>query len=338
MDLETFWFLMLGVLLIGYAILDGFDLGVGILHLAARKDEERRISMNAIGPLWDGNEVWLIAFGGALFAVFPDAYATVFSGFYLPFMILLCALIFRGLSLEFRSKQSWPLWRRFWDGAFSISSLVAALLFGITAGNLIQGIPVGPDKEYAGGFWTLLGFYPLLVGCFVVALFAMHGALYLCLKTEGDIQRRVVRMSWYGFAVFLLLYVLIGSMTVRHSPLVTKNLAAHPWIWGIVVLNVLAIAAIPHSVFRRRYFYAFLASSCTIAALVFLLGMSIFPNLVISNLNPSWSLTIYNAASSEGTLKLMRLFALISMPLIITYTAVIYWIFKGKVVLTDTSY
>src|SRR5512138_2175246 len=191
MDLNLFWFILLGILLAGYAILDGFDLGVGILHLFVRKDEERRIFMNSIGPIWDGNEVWLVTFGGAMFAAFPDVYATVFSGFYTAFMLLLFALIFRAVSMEFRSKRPSAWWRQFWDVSFAAGSILATFLFGVAVGNAMQGMPIGPDKEFQGTTMDLLRPYPLLVGLLAVATFAMHGANFLHLKTEGELQKRV---------------------------------------------------------------------------------------------------------------------------------------------------
>src|SRR5690348_6012384 len=182
MDLHVIWFLLLGILLAGYAVLDGFDFGVGILHPLARTDHERRLFLNSIGPIWDGNEVWLVVFGGALFAAFPEAYATIFSGFYVAFMLLLFALIFRAVSIEFRSKVHSPGWRRAWDTGFFVSSLLAALVYGIGVGNAMVGIPLDARGVYAGGFLHLLKPYPLLLGVLTVAMFAMHGALYLSLK------------------------------------------------------------------------------------------------------------------------------------------------------------
>ncbi|HXV77331.1 MAG TPA: cytochrome d ubiquinol oxidase subunit II, partial [Candidatus Polarisedimenticolaceae bacterium] len=193
MDLHVVWFALLAVLLTGYAILDGFDLGVGILHPLARGDGERRLFVNAIGPLWDGNEVWLVTFGGALFAIFPEAYATIFSGFYLPFMLLLFALITRAVSLEFRGKLSSDRWRRLWDHGFFASSLTATLLFGVAVGNGMRGVPLNERGLYVGGLSDLVGPYQLLVGLLAVSLFAMHGAIYLFLKTEGAVQQRLGR-------------------------------------------------------------------------------------------------------------------------------------------------
>ncbi|MDX9976060.1 MAG: cytochrome d ubiquinol oxidase subunit II, partial [FCB group bacterium] len=184
MDLQSYWFVLLGALLTGYAILDGFDLGVGILHPAARTDHDRRIFLNSIGPLWDGNEVWLVTFGGAMFAAFPEVYRSVFSGFYTAFMMLLFGLIFRAVSIEFRSKTQSRIWRSIWDYGFFFSSLLATFLFGVAVGNAMVGMPINEKGVYVGDFFDLLLPYPILVGVFTVALFAMHGSIYLYLKTE----------------------------------------------------------------------------------------------------------------------------------------------------------
>jgi cytochrome d ubiquinol oxidase subunit II len=338
MDLNTIWFILLGGLLTGYAILDGFDLGVGILHLAVKKDDERRVLMNSIGPLWDGNEVWLVTFGGALFAAFPDAYATAFSGFYTAFMILLFALIFRAVSMEFRSKHESRRWRQFWDVSFSVASAVATLLFGVAVGNAMRGMPIGADKEFHGRFLDLLHPYALLVGLFVVATFAMHGAIYLYLKTEGELQKRIHSWMWKTFGVFLVFYLFTTIFTLVAVPLATRNFRHYPWAWVVVVLNVLAVANIPRAIYQNRPGYAFLSSSATIAALTFLFGVALFPELIHSSLNPAWSLTIHNAASSPKTLGIMLVIALLGMPFVLAYTAVIYWTFRGKVQLGKFSY
>jgi len=337
-DLELLWFGLLGVLLVGYAILDGFDLGVGMLHLGARTDTERRIFMNSIGPLWDGNEVWLVTFGGALFAAFPHAYATAFSGFYLPFMLLLFALIFRAVSLEFRSKRPSPGWRRTWDIAFFASSGLATLLMGVAVGDSMVGLAIGADMEYKGTLLDLLKPYGLLVGALAVATFVMHGSIYLYLKTEGQLQDRIHRWMWRTFGVFLVMYVITTIVTLVTIPHAAENFEQYSWAWVIVVLSVLAIANIPRAIHQGRAMYAFLSSCATIAALLFLFGMALYPNLIYSSLNPEWSLTIYNAASSQKTLGIMRNIAFAGMPFVLAYTAVVYWTFRGKVDLGKFSY
>lgn len=343
MDLNILWFGLLGVLLAGYAILDGLDLGVGILHLGARTDHERRVVLNSIGPIWDGNEVWLVTFGGAMFAAFPEAYATVFSGFYIAFMAVLFALILRAVSLEFRSKMEPSGWRSFWDGGFFVASLLAALLFGVAIGAVMIGVPLDARGIYAGSFWDLLfpsqlPFYPLLVGAMTVALLSMHGAIYLHLKTEGDLQTRVRRWIWHGFGWFLVLYLLTTIITLVAIPQTTDNFSHFPWAWGVVILSVLAIGNVPRSLFTGRSGQAFISSSVLIICLVSLVGIALFPNLVTSSPNPEHSLTIYNAASSAKTLGIMGIIAAIGMPFVLAYTIAIYWTFRGKVRVSDHGY
>ncbi|MGE0435090.1 MAG: cytochrome d ubiquinol oxidase subunit II [Planctomycetota bacterium] len=380
--LNLVWFGLLGVLLIGYAILDGFDLGVGILHLlVARTDTDRRILMNSIGPLWDGNEVWLVTFGGALFAAFPEAYATAFSGFYLPFMLLLFALIFRGVSMEFRSKQPGLRWRRAWDIAFCAASAGATLLFGIAVGTIMAGMHLTARFEYAGTLLDLIGIhaadsplhgaiplggglrfdpFPLLVGLLAVATFAMHGAIYLYLKTGGELQQRIQRIIWRCFYAFLACYLLTTAVAWFAHPHVARNfftpgpLAVLAWL--IAGLNLLAVANIPRALHQGRPLYAFITSACTIAALVFLFGVALFPHMIISITDPAVfgdaatvaatsagvsvqpGLDVANAASSQSTLGLMLVIAVIGMPFVVAYTAIIYWTFRGKVEIGKFSY
>ncbi len=338
MDLNLFWFILLGILLTGYAILDGFDLGVGILHLCVRKDEERRILMNSIGPVWDGNEVWLVTFGGAMFAAFPEVYATVFSGFYTAFMALLFALISRAVSMEFRSKRESAAWRNFWDVSFAAGSTLATFLFGVAVGNAMQGMPIGADKEFHGTTVDLLRPYPLLIGVLAVATFAMHGALYLYLKTEGELQHKIHGWMWRTFGLFLVVYLFATIYTIAEVPLATRNFHRHPWVWLVVGLNILAVANIPRAIFKDRALYGFLSSSATIAALTFFFGVALFPDLVYSSLNPAWSLHVYNAASSQKTLAVMRNIAFMGIPFVLAYTAAIFWVFRGKVKLGHFSY
>lgn len=331
MDLNLFWFFTLGVLLAGYAVLDGFDLGVGTLHLLARGDDERRLSLNAIGPVWDGNEVWLVTFGGALFAAFPHAYATAFSGFYLPFMGVLAGLIFRAVAIEFRSKQQWPWWRGLWDFSFFFASALTALLMGTAVGALMKGVPLGPDHEFAGTLGQLIQPYALLVGVFALSLFTLHGAVYLYLKTEGDYQRRIKGWIWPLTGIFGVLYMLTTIVTLITLPHATENFKHYPLVWGLVGVNVLAIANIPRAIYKDQPVAAFASSATTIAALVGLFGVALFPNLITSTLGAASSLTIYNAASSAKTLGIMQLVVFIGMPFVLAYTAIIYWVFRGKV-------
>jgi cytochrome d ubiquinol oxidase subunit II len=336
--LAVIWFGLLGVLLIGYTILDGFDLGVGILHPLARSDRDRQVVMASIGPLWDGNEVWLVTFGGALFAAFPNAYATVFSGFYVAFMLLLFSLIFRAVSLEFRSKTAHAGWRRLWDAGFFGSSLLATFLLGVAGGNVMLGLPVDRELVVRSGFLAQLGPYPLLVGALTVTLFTLHGAIFLYLKTEGALQRRTARWIWRAFFVFVGVYALTTAVTLVAVPRAVDHFRAHPWLWIVPVLNALAIANIPRAMHLGRPVYAFFSSCATIAALASLFAAAIFPDLVPSSLDPAWSITIFNARSSELTLRIMLGVAAIGMPIVLTYTAIVYWVFRGKVRLGDIGY
>lgn len=338
MDLNLLWFILLGVLLAGYAILDGFDLGVGMLHLKTRTDTERRLFLNSIGPIWDGNEVWLVTFGGALFAAFPEAYATAFSGFYVAFMALLFALIFRAVSIEFRSKVHSAWWRRAWDFGFFISSVVATLLFGIAVGAAMKGVPLNARGIFVGRMVDQISPYAVMVGLLTLAMFAMHGAIYLYLKMEGDLQARIRHWVWTAFGLFLVLYVFSTIVTLVTIPRATDNFEHYPWAWSVVLLNILAIANIPRSMYLGRPGQAFVSSCGTIAAFVFLFGLALFPNLVTSNPNPANSLTIYTAASSQKTLGIMAIIAAIGVPFVLAYTAVVYWTFRGKVRLDAHSY
>ena len=338
MDLNTVWFILVGVLFIGYAMLDGFDLGVGALHLFVKKDEDRRMFLNAIGPVWDGNEVWLVTGGGALFAAFPMVYATVFSGFYLAFMALLAALIFRAVAIEFRSKETWPWWRRIWDVGFSVGSIISSLLIGVAMGNILQGIPLDARGDYTGGFLQLLNPYALLLGLTTLALFAMHGSIYLVMKTEGELQARVRGWVNRTIAVFLFFYILLNAATLIYAPHLLETLRSRPWLLAIFAINVLVVLNIPRENRRGNEFRAFLSSCASMVLLMALFGMTVYPNMVLSMPNPENSLTIYNAASTPKTHAIMLLIAVIGAPIVAAYTLSIYYIFRGKVKLTPHSY
>ena len=337
-DLNTVWFLLVGILLTGYAILDGFDLGVGALHLFTKEDSHRRIMLNAIGPVWDGNEVWLVTGGGALFAAFPEAYATSFSGFYLAFIFLLFALIFRAVAIEFRSKQPMLWWRKLWDISFSVSSIISALLIGIALGNLVWGIPLDSEYEYAGTFLGLLHPYALVLGVTVLALFMMHGAIYMLMKSEGDLHDIIRGWIMKLILFFVVCYLFLTVLTLWLVPHMTDLLMAYPVLFIFAGLSFLAIVNIPREVHRGRDFRAFLSSSAAIAGLMTLFGLGMYPHLIISNPVVENSLNIYNAASSQTTLFIMLIIALIGMPLVLSYTISIYWIFRGKVKLGPMSY
>ncbi len=337
-NLNLIWYVLVGVLFTGYAMLDGFDLGVGTLHLFVKGDENRRLFLNSIGPVWDGNEVWLVTGGGALFAAFPEVYATVFSGFYLPFMLLLVALIFRAVAIEFRSKEPWGWWRTMWDIAFSFGSVLAAFLIGVAMGNVVAGVPVRPDREFGGTFLAMLNPYALLLGVTTVALFAMHGGIYLAMKTDGEVQR-IVR-GWIPklIGIFIAAYVCFNMLTLVYCPHVLDTVRSRPWIMPVVAVGVLIVMNIPREIHKGREFRAFLSSCVGMAMMMAAFGLTYFPNMLYSNPNPENSLTIYNAASSQKTLGIMLIIAVMGIPLVLAYTVCIYYIFRGKTRVTSQSY
>ena len=338
MDYNILWFVLVGALFSGYAILDGFDLGVGALILGVKDDHERRVFYNAIGPVWDGNEVWLVTGGGALFAAFPAVYATVFSGFYLAFMLLLFALIFRAVAIEFRSKEPWRWWRRGWDWGFFAGSTTASLLIGVAMGNIVWGIPLDAKGEFTGTFLSLLHPYALLMGVTTVALFMMHGALYLHMKTEDVLQARI--RGWINplIITFIVCYALTTLATLLYVPRMTGILREQPALFAVVVLLVLAIANLPREIHHGRDGAAFVSSCVTMLLLMALFGLGMFPHMVYSLPDPAHSLTIHNAASTEKTLKIMTLIAAIGVPAVLTYTITVYYIFHGKVKIGKDSY
>jgi len=338
LDLNAIWFVLIGVLFTGYAMLDGFDLGVGALHLFTKSDEERRVMLNAIGPVWDGNEVWLVTGGGALFAAFPNVYATVFSGFYLAFVLLLVALIFRAVAIEFRSKQPMRWWRRMWDIGFSAGSILSSFLIGVAMGNIAWGIPIDDRGEFAGTFWSLLHPYALLLGVTTVALFMMHGAIYALIKTAGPLHDKLRGWINQCMIFFIVCYAVTTMATLLYVPHMAARLRANPWLFSIALANMLAIANIPREIHRGNDWRAFLSSCAVMLTLMGLFGLEMFPNLVFSNPNPAHSLDIHNAASSPKTLGIMLTMAGIGVPVVVAYTVSIYWIFRGKVRLDQMSY
>jgi cytochrome d ubiquinol oxidase subunit II len=337
-DLNTIWFILIGVLFTGYAILDGFDLGIGALHLFTKKDEERRIMLNSIGPVWDGNEVWLVTGGGALFAAFPNVYATAFSGFYLALILLLVALIFRAVAIEFRSKQPMRWWRQMWDIGFSVGSILSSLLIGVALGNIAWGVPIAANGEFAGTFLGLLMPYPLLVGVTTLTLFMMHGAIYGVLKTEGELHDKLRLWAMSCIIFFVICATTTTMATLLYAPHIAERVKGNPWLFSIVLANMLSIANIPREFHHKNDGMAFLSSCGAIITLMALFAVDAFPNLIYSWPHPENSLTIYNSASSPKTLGIMLVIAIIGVPVVIAYTICIYWIFRGKVKMDRMSY
>ncbi len=323
-DLATIWFILVGVLLVGYAILDGFDLGVGMLHpVLARSDTERSTLMRAIGPVWDGNEVWLLTMGGALFAAFPVVYATVFSGFYLALILLLVSLILRAVSLEFRHHLADAGWRRAWDVAFFAGSALPALLLGVAIGNVAYGLPFNADTQYTGGLIGLLNPFSLVVGLAAVAMFAMQGALWLTIRTEGVLRERAWRAARVAWPLFMALWLGVTVYARADAGHLWDNFSTVSLAWVVPVLFVAAALATGAAIVARRASTAFVASSATIAALIGILGVGLYPNLVPDREGGA-GLTVSGAASSDLALTAMLVIALIGMPLVLGYTAFIY--------------
>lgn len=338
-NLEFIWFSLFVILVAGYAMLDGFDLGVGMLHLFSKSDHERRLMLNSIGPVWDGNEVWLVTSGGALFAGFPDVYATLCSAFYVPIMILLTGLIFRAVAIEVRSREPSAWWRWSWDIMFSFASLVIAFSLGLVMGNLIRGIPLDAHKEFIGDLSSLLHPYAILVGVTAVALFAMHGCIYILMKTEGDLHEKL--RSWVNPCIitFIMFYAMTTVATLVFMPHMTEAIKHRPVIFIFAVVNMFAIANIPREISKGHDGRAFICSCLNIVMLMLLYGLGTFPNAVRAINDPAnLSLTIWNSASSQQTLQILLLIAVIGIPLVLAYTFAIYWIFKGKVKLDSSSY
>jgi cytochrome d ubiquinol oxidase subunit II len=339
MTLNDIWFALFIVIVAGYLILDGFDMGVGILHLPlARSDVERRTFLNSIGPVWDGNEVWLILGGGVLFAVFPLAYASLFSGFYLAFMLVLVVMILRTVALEFRSKEPSRRWRTTWDAVFWASSLGLALLLGVAFGNVLSGVPIDAEGNMTVHLFDLLGPFALLVGVTTVAMLAMHGSIYLALKTEGELQARIRRATPRLMAIFFVLntLVVVGMVLFRED--ITKRYLTDIWPVIFPAAALGALIAAWYLLRRGREYAAFAASSAMILLLLVSGAVGIYPNLLISTTDPAYDLTIFNAASAENTLQVALVIALIGMPFVLLYTAGVYYIFRGKTVVESEGY
>ncbi|WP_020538379.1 cytochrome d ubiquinol oxidase subunit II [Lewinella cohaerens] len=337
-DYPTLWFLVVGAVFSGYAILDGFDLGAGAWHLFFRKEQSRRIALNAIGPVWDGNEVWLVIGGGALFAGFPHVYATLFSAMYIPFMLFLLFLILRAISIEFRSKEPMLWWRKTWDITYSVASITLAIALGVVLGNVLQGMPIGADKEYSGDWLAFLNPYAILMGLTTLALFMMHGAIYLLMKTEGRLYAKLTILLKRGIIAFVILFSITSLYTLIYIPHLSDDFRGTPALFIVPILAFLSIANIPRLASKRKFRQAFFFSALSIAFLLVLVAIEVYPTILLSTTDPAYSLDVYNAASSEKSLGIMLLFAAIGIPLVSGYTFFVYKTFAGKVELDETSY
>jgi len=316
MHFNTIWFLLIAVLYIGFFFLEGFDFGVGmLLPFLGKNDTERRTIINTIGPHWDGNEVWLLTAGGATFAAFPHWYATMFSGFYAAFFLLLLALILRGVAFEFRSKDENPKWRSLWDWAIFFGSLLPSLLLGVAFANLVQGVPINADMTYTGTFWTLLNPFGLLGGLLTIAAFILHGAVFLSLKTSGELTERArttARKVWFQVVVLGFLVLISSNFTTN----IQARLGVYKGL--IPIFAIVAILLAGFFIRRKMEGWAFAMTG-------------LFPRVMVSSLNPKWSLTIYNASSSPYTLKVMTIVGLIFIPIVLIYQGWSYWIFRKRI-------
>jgi cytochrome d ubiquinol oxidase subunit II len=335
---NTWWFLVFGAVITGYAILDGFDLGAGALHLFLKKEESRRIALNAIGPVWDGNEVWLVIGGGALFAGFPVAYSAIFSAFYIPFFIFLIGLIYRAVAIEFRSKEPGRLWRASWDFVYFFASTTVTLSLGLMLGNVALGIPLDSNHEFAGNWLDFFNPFAMLVAGTTLALFMMHGAIFLTMKTENRLFTKTTILARNFTVFFVVAFTITSLYTLLYVPHLSDRLRSTPPLFILPIIMVLAVANIPRQLTRGKYRNAFISSAVTIASLLITVAVEVFPYLVFAPNDPANSITVVNGASSEKTMGLLLVIAMIGTPLVGMYTAFLFWTFKGKVHLDEMSY
>jgi cytochrome d ubiquinol oxidase subunit II len=335
MDLNTIWFILIAVLFIGFFLLEGFDFGVGIMlpiigrgNDPASTDTKRRVMINSIGPHWDGNEVWLLTAGGAIFAAFPMWYATMFSGFYIPFFILLLALIGRGVAFEFRGKDKHPKWRNLWDWTIFIGSLIPALLLGVAFANLARGVPIDAKMNYIGGFLYLLNPYALLGGIATILVFVLHGSIFLSLKTTGEVYESAQQHSRRIWIITLLVLLVFLVATYFSTDIISK-LGVNPG--PIPIAGFIIVLLCGYFLRKDWYGWAFLMTSLTIIFSLLTLFMIMYPRVMISSLDPAYSLTIYNASSSAYTLTIMTIVALILVPIVLIYQGWTYWVFRKRI-------
>jgi cytochrome d ubiquinol oxidase subunit II len=334
MDLNTLWFLLIGVLFTGFFVLEGFDYGVGVLlPFLGKTDGERRRIINTIGPVWDGNEVWILTGGGAIFAAFPHWYATLFSGFYLALFLMLVALIVRGVAFEFRSKDESPAWRATWDWMIFFGSAIPALLWGVALANLLKGTPIDASKNFTGGFLDLLSPYTLLAGLATLTLFTTHGAIFLNLKSTDAIRSRAVATTKKVGPAATVLLLLFAVGTYAWTDAFTRR-GINPGLIPLLALGALLSAG--YLIHRERMGWAFTMTTLTIAFTVATLFVSLFPRVMVSSLSPEWSLTIYNASSTPYTLKIMSIVAGIFVPIVLAYQAWTYWVFRHRITAEST--
>ena len=337
--LQIVWFVLFVAIIGGYVVLDGFDLGVGmLLPFVARGDTERRILLNSIGPVWDGNEVWLVLGGGALFAAFPLVYASLFSGFYIAMMLVLLVLILRTVAIEFRSKRPSQRWRSTWDWTFAGASFGISLLLGVALGNVVRGLALGANGVMDVSLPDLLNPYGLLFGAVAVAMLLLHGSLFLVLKTEGDLGARVTALVPRLILVFFVVMTVLIGWTLMLDDQFAHNFRERAWIAVFPAIALGALVVAWRSTRAGRSLQAFFASAVMIASLMAAVAAGMYPVLLRSTIDSAYDLTIQNASSADPTLTVMFVVAIIGMPFVVLYTAGVYWFFRGKVELHDESY
>ncbi len=334
MDLNSLWFILIAVLYTGFFVLEGFDFGVGILlpflgkGAPVERDKTRRMMINTIGPHWDGNEVWLLTAGGATFAAFPEWYATMFSAFYLALFLLLAALIFRGVAFEFRSKDYHPRWRSLWDWCIFIGSLVPPLLLGVAFANMLRGMPIDADMNYVGGFWNLLNPYALVIGLMTVAICVLHGAVFLENKTTGALRAASHKAAWraWPLTVVLAIIAIIGTYL---STDVLLHLGVNPGMVPLAGAAALLLAG--YFIRKKMTGWAFAMTALSIAVSVATAFLILYPDVMVSSIDPAYSLTIYNASSSQYTLNVMTIIALLFVPVVLIYQGWSFWVFRERI-------
>ncbi len=338
MALQSLWFFLWGLLWAIYFMTDGFDLGMGSLYPFLGKSNDDKLKMiNAVGPLWDGNEVWLLTAGGVTFAAFPLVYAVMFSSLYSALMLILFALIIRGVSFEFRNKVASPLWRKIWDAGIFVGSVAPAILFGVAFANIFKGIPFDAEGLYHGNLLTLLNPYGLLGGVLFLLLFLQHGANWIAVKTEGDLQQRAAKVSalvWPALLVVAVVF-LVASWFVTD---LYNNYLAHPVLFVIILFTVAALLALRLFISQQAWWKAWFASGATIVGATFFGVIGLFPNLFPSSLDSQYSLSAFNASSSVLTLKIMLAVVILFLPLVLSYQIWAYYFFRNKVTEEDYMY
>lgn len=337
-DYATWWYLVVGGVFTGYAILDGFDLGAGAWHLFIRKEENRRIALNAVGPVWDGNEVWLVIGGGALFAGFPKVYASLLSAMYIPFMLFLVMLIFRAISIEFRSKEPMAWWRRLWDVSYSVSSVVLAVLLGVVLGNVLQGIAIDENGDHIGHWLDFLNPYALSVGLLTLLLFMVHGGIYLGMKTEGRLFAKLYVLLKWAMLALTTTFGIVTVWTLAYIPQLSDRFLAEPIYLIIPALAFLSLANVPRLIAHKRFKLAFFFSALMVALLLITVAVELYPVILMSTVDRAFDLTVQNAASSSRSLGIMLTFAAVGVPLVAGYTFFVYRTFYGKVKMDEHSY